>query len=321
MSDDTPTERFDPTPDGEKRRDGATPPEDTATQRMPVQGAGDDATPVQGTPVQGTPVQGTPIEDVPTEAFDAAKSAQTPGDNAPTERFVPITGASSHPAPVFDPTNGGAWPPVEPATRILPTAAAAGAGAGAGGIPPGRAHTLAQPAEGERKSRALLFWLIGIGAALLITVIVLLAMFFTGQDDTPVAAPTPSATATQPAAPSEEPTPTEEPSQSATPTPTPTEEPAAAPTFSSFEAPTSAGCEEGDDNAPLTISWASRDATTASIGVNTDDASRDPFEADLPPVFTYTGLNYECELPSQVYTVTLENADGLTTSQSVTIRP
>jgi hypothetical protein len=309
MSDDTPTERFDPRSDGEKRPDGGTPPEDTSTQRMPVQGEPGDA----------TPAQGTPVEDTPTEAFDAAKSAQTPGDNSPTERFVPITGATGGPTQDFDPTNGGAWPPVEPATRILPVAGAAGAGAGAGSIPPARAHVSSQPAEGERKSRALLFWLIGLGAALLIAVIVLLAMFFNGQDNTPVA--TATATPTETPTPSQTPTPTQEPTEEPTPTPTPTEEPAAAPSFTSFEAPTSAGCEQGADNAPLTISWAGRDATTAYVGVGTDDASRDPFESDLPPVFTYTGLNYECELPSQVYTVTLENADGLTTSQSVTIRP
>jgi cell division septation protein DedD len=300
MSDDTPTERFDP-------KSGGTDPEGTAGRP-------------DGTPEQDAPT--SDYVDTPTEAFDAAKSAQTPGDNAPTERFVPITGATggagNQPQP-FDPTGGGAWPPVDAPTRILPTAGAAGAGAGAGAIPPARAHSLDRPVEGERKSRGLLYTLIALGAALLIAVIVLLLMFFGDQDPAPVS--TPTATPTVPA----EPTPSETPEPAPSPTPTqepePTEEPAVAPTFDSFEAPTSAGCEEGDDNAPIQISWGSRDATSAFVGVGTDDASQDPAESGLPPVFTYTGFAYECELPSQVYTVTLENADGLTTSQSVTIRP
>ena len=53
--------------------------------------------------------------------------------------------------------------------------------------------------------------------------------------------------------------------------------------------------------------------------MQTTDAAEDPHESDLPPIYTYTGLEYDCDEESQVYTVTLENGDGERVSESRTI--
>ena len=53
--------------------------------------------------------------------------------------------------------------------------------------------------------------------------------------------------------------------------------------------------------------------------MQTTDAKLAPYASDLPPVFTYTDLAYQCDQESQIYTVTLEDAAGSTRSETVTI--
>jgi hypothetical protein len=305
MSDDTPTERFDAAgkrPDG-KRPDGAGGDAggDAPTERLgqPV----DDPTP---TARFDMPVGGARAADTPTEQFDGARSAQIPGDNAPTERFVAVPRITTSRGDV--PTARYPSSGQEPPTVRLPAP---------GAVPSGRraATSARQSATNERTSHGLLYTLIAIGAALLIAVVVLLLQLYNdGQN--PVVAPTQTESAAP--APSEEPS--EEPEPSPEPTPSRTVEPVAAPTFDDFAAPTVAECEEGEDSAPLEFSWSSSDAVRAFIGVGTDDASIDPFASDLPPVFTFRDLEFDCAQDSEVYTVTLEGDDGQVTSQSVTIR-
>jgi hypothetical protein len=220
----------------------------------------------------------------------------------------------------FDPTWAGgdppAEPPAEPPTERMPVA---GVPAASNAAPPAVPPPGPPPTDGSGRSRALLFWLIGVGAALLVAVVVVLVLLLGRNDDQPAVAPTGTASAT----PSETPsgTPSAPPSEtpSATPGSTPTSTAQPGPTFDSFAAPTSAECEDGDDDAPLEFSWSSADAVRAFIGVGTTDAAANPTESNLPPVFTYSGLDYPCDLESQVYTVTLENAAGEQTSETVTI--
>ncbi|GAB2448754.1 hypothetical protein HD599_001871 [Conyzicola lurida] len=223
-------------------------------------------------------------------------------DDTPTERFDPKSNGVTPPDPL------GATPQEYPPTRKLPTTPAQPTVQPvAGATPPP-----APPAPPAKKSRTALRWLIGIGAALLVAVIVLLVILFGGDPEPePTATATPTATA--------QPTPTPSPSPTEEPEPTPTVEPVASPTFDSFEAPTTADCEEGDDDAPLTFSWSSSNAERAFIGVQTTDAKLAPYASDLPPVFTYTDLAYQCDQESQIYTVTLEDAAGSTKSETVTI--
>ena len=261
----------------------------------------------------------TPVDDAPTERFDTGAAAAAPAD-APTDRF-------DTPAPIGTPLNG--TDPSDAVTKILPV----GAGVTPNPyVPPAaQPRPAAQPAAAARpapsvppagptppkNNRTLLYWLIGIGAVLLVAVIALLVWLFAGDGDgdaQPTATPTPSATPAE----TQTPTPTPEPTQTPTPTPEPTETPVT-PTFATFSAPTSANCEEGDDDAPLSFSWSSSDAVRAYLGVGTQNAAINPTVSDLPPTATYTDLDYDCSVASQVYTVTLEDELGSLASRSVTI--
>ena len=293
--DATPTERFG--------LDDATEPGDAPTERFGL----DDA------------AEPTPVDDAPTERFDTGAAAAAPAD-APTDRF-------DTPAPIGTPLNG--TDPSDAVTKILPV----GAGVTPNPyVPPAaQPRPAAQPAAAARpapsvppagptppkNNRTLLYWLIGIGAVLLVAVIALLVWLFAGDGDgdaQPTATPTPSATPAE----TQTPTPTPEPTQTPTPTPEPTETPVT-PTFATFSAPTSANCEEGDDDAPLSFSWSSSDAVRAYLGVGTQNAAINPTVSDLPPTATYTDLDYDCSVASQVYTVTLEDELGSLASRSVTI--
>jgi hypothetical protein len=149
-------------------------------------------------------------------------------------------------------------------------------------------------------------------------VIVLLVTLFSNPEDAAVA-PTPSATQTEAPAPS--PTPTEEPEEEEEPSaaPTPVAPPAAGPTFATFTAPTSAECEAEEGEAPLTFSWSSDNAVRAYFGVGTQNAAINPTESDLPPTATFDEVPYDCAVPSQVYTVTLEDELGALASRTVTV--
>jgi len=251
-------------------------------------------------------------DDTPTERFDPKSAGQTPPDplgadpeQYPATRRLPASEIPMPAAtPLYTPTPGdGVIPPDR--TRATPPPGGrppAGAPGGTGGTPP-------------KNPRTLMWWLIGAGAVLLVAVIVLLVMLLgnggDGGDEAPVATSSPPA--------SETPSPTPSATPEPEPTPTPTAAPAPSPTFATFSAPASAGCQEGDDEAPLTFSWSSTDAVRAYLGVGTQNAALNPTVSDLEPTATYTDLPYDCSVASQVYTVTLEDASGGLASKTVTI--
>lgn len=171
------------------------------------------------------------------------------------------------------------------------------------------------------KSRTLLYVLIGIGALLLIAVIVLIATLLS-SNGTPATAPSRTSTVS----PTPSPTPSE---ASATPTPTQTDEPVVEPApapdpipgFDSFAYEQDAGCQPGDSQQQLTFSWSSDDAVRAYVGVQTNNAKTGSYSGELPAVYTYTDIYYNCDQASQFYTVTLEDGAGRLTHKTVTIKP
>ena len=173
------------------------------------------------------------------------------------------------------------------------------------------------------KSRTLLYVLIGVGALLLIAVIVLIATLLS-SNPTPAASPSPTPTVSV----TPSPTPSE---PSATPTPSQTEEPVVDPApapapdpipgFDSFAYEQDAGCQPGDSQQQLTFSWSSDDAVRAYVGVQTNNAKTGSYSGELPAVYTYSDIYYNCGQASQYYTVTLEDAAGRLTHKTVTITP
>ena len=175
-------------------------------------------------------------------------------------------------------------------------------------------------ADEVKKSRTLLYVIIGIGVLLLVAIIILIATLLGRPQDTASGDPTPSVTATESASPT--PTATEaspEPEPEETEDAPPPPPPAPVPGFDSFSAQSDAGCQDGDTQKQLTFSWSSDDAVRAYIGVQTNNAKAAPYEGDLPPVYTYTNLYYNCDQDSQYYTVTLEDGSGHLTHKTVTI--
>ncbi|GAB3606071.1 hypothetical protein GCM10027413_14800 [Conyzicola nivalis] len=306
MSNHTPT---GPPESDKSRKQGAddaasdTTPGDTPTERFD---AADADTPTAAGPHDAAPYDADGA-DTPTERFDPVI------DETPTDRFEAPT-APTDAATRILPAQGGATPATPYPTRAYPPAAAPPAATvrtvTSGPVPPKADPT-------AKKSRTLLYWLIGIGVVLLIAVIVLLVTLFSNPDDAAVA-PTP--TPTQSAAPSAAPAPTEEPEEEEpAPAPSPSAPPAAGPTFATFTAPTSAECEAEEGEAPLVFSWSSDNAVRAYFGVGTQNAAINPTESDLPPTATFDEVPYDCAVPSQVYTVTLEDELGALASRTVTV--
>jgi hypothetical protein len=233
-------------------------------------------------------------DDTPTERFPA----NDPADGAPTRRLpepqAPATPRAAAGEPAWTPVPGGG----HATERLTPAPQPTGA-------------TRAPVLETE-KSKAPLYWLIGIGAALLIAIVILLIVLLGGDDDEqPVTEPTTSETPIESPTPSE--TPIAEPEETVAP-PAP-----ASPTFATFSAPSSAECQDGEEQIPLTFTWSSTDAVRAFIGVQTTNAKDSPFASDLPPTHTFTNITYNCQQDSQVYTVTLEDAAGALAHETVTV--
>lgn len=152
--------------------------------------------------------------------------------------------------------------------------------------------------EERKKSKALLFTLVGVGAALLIAIIVLLIILFSGDaGGDPQASPSSSDTPTASPTPSDSPTPTE----SATPTPTPTPTPTAAPPAPPPPPPSdivsytvtkkTVDCSSAS-SVQITFNW-NTTGESVSFGVGTDFADSQPYESGLPAVGGKT-IDYQC---------------------------
>ena len=182
------------------------------------------------------------------------------------------------------------------------------------------------------KSKALLITLIAVGGALLIAIIVLVVVLLTGgggaSDDDSDAAPTPS---TSDASQTPSPTPSESDEVSPTPTPAPSateEEEAAAPPpsndpkINSFTSSTTTFvCPEADDfDSPteITLHWTTTNVDKVYLGVNTNDASKDPYLTDQPGNGEAT-MNISCPgNQTNKYTLTVIG-DGQKVSKTIKV--
>ncbi|MFP7760718.1 hypothetical protein [Marisediminicola sp. LYQ134] len=290
MSDDTPTERFDPRRgrgDAEPGDRGtgdaasdtpadATSSDDAATEAFVVD-SGD--APTRLLPQSSTP-SAAPADQPPT----AAPATERLGDDAPTE-FIARTPPSA-PRPES----------VRPSTKKTTT-------------PPARSH-------GLRIALILLAALIVIGLAVL-------ALVLATRDDDSAPVTEPSATAE----PSAEPEPTEETSEPApepAPEPETTEPPAPDPAqsarFTSFTPAdgSTIACPDETTRVPLVFEWSSEGAVRAFIAVGVDDAAAAP-QAEVEPSGSYTDFEFDCSLESEIYTVTLDNDAGVLVNGTVTL--
>jgi hypothetical protein len=186
--------------------------------------------------------------------------------------------------------------------------------------------------EERKKSRTLMFVLIGVGAALLIAIIVLLILLFGGDKGTPSTGPTPSST------PSATPTASATPTPSVTPTPTPEPQPTvtvtAAPPQNADDgnvtitalsiSPTT--CNTPGEQVTLHVSWASKNGNIAYFGVNTTDAQSGGMGWDLPATGDdgdfpagYSPYQVTCPDDKVSYTITIVG-NGSKASKTVTLK-
>jgi len=180
-------------------------------------------------------------------------------------------------------------------------------------------QTAPLPVADELRSRRTLIILLSVGGGLLVALIILLTVLFTrSNDDTVVATPTESPTASS--------TPTPEatsPSPSATPTPTETEDvpaPPPAPTgpIESFTVDkTSVNCD-GVNSVKVHFAWKAN-GLSLWFGVGVNDAMAAPYgQYELTDELDF---DYQCGQSNkqQKYTITVKPSEGNLVSQSIII--
>lgn len=182
------------------------------------------------------------------------------------------------------------------------------------------------------KSKTLLYILIGVGALLLVAVIILIATLAgrNSADSGDAIAPTSSASA-----PSPTPTVTESTVASPSPTPeetAPAEEPAPAPEptgarFKTFNASATESCSSGGPGAdpfiPLVhVSWSTAGADEAWFVMGTSDAADSQY-MQIPLNGSQADFQYEqlfnCSQEKTKYTITLVAPDGTHVSKTWTV--
>jgi uncharacterized integral membrane protein len=249
-----------------------------------------------------------PAADLPTEIFGTPQSTPPLSTTEPTAKYDALPSDDPFgPGGMF-----GAGAFVEHSDDLIPTERfsstdVASPAASNSAYPTRSNGTRRATTPPPKKSNALMWTLISVAAVLLIVIIVLMVILFSPKDETPVALPTDTASAP---APSE---------TAPAPVETPEEPETVGPTFTTFEAPETSGCQTGDSESPLTFSWASDDAVRAYIGIGTENARDDAYDGDLPPTYTYDLISYLCDQESQIYTVSLEDANGELTNETVTV--
>ncbi|MCU1403762.1 MAG: hypothetical protein JWQ43_65 [Glaciihabitans sp.] len=283
MSDNTPTDPFDPKRD---EADGDAP-----TRRLPAQ----------------------PAPDAPTERFDATPpplveppapqrpAAAPTGSDAPTE-FIPRAAV----IPPVRATPAAAVPPVPPVIQHNQAE------------PP---PTPPRKSRGPLIAVIVLGVLL-IGAIVVLFFVLTggpapAPVSTATSSATPSVTTSPTASATPIATPSESPTPTPTPTETATPTPTATPVPVGA-VFTNFSPETGEMVDCVDEIAlvPLTFSWSSTGATLAWFGTGTDNAKQNP-DSTVDTTDTYRDALYDCGLDTEIFTVTLDDGTGRLTSQTV----
>lgn len=189
--------------------------------------------------------------------------------------------------------------------------------------------------EERKKSRALLYTLVGVGAALLIAIVVLLIILFGGKGTAdPTVTPTASDTPTVSATPSDSPTPTE----SATPTPTPTPTPDSAPPpppppdtspgFASFSRGASVMCNStpGPGYVPpgISFNYTATNASSVWFLFGEGDAADAqafpmPISGNQNDVYGGSTVEYPCGQASAKFTLTVVGTNGQHVNKTFTV--
>ena len=192
------------------------------------------------------------------------------------------------------------------------------------------------PAEGAAKSRRLLYILIGVGAALLVAIVILLIVLLgrNGDGASTDAKSSPSVSASDSTSPTPSSTPSESPTPSTTPTadapPPPDAEPTGA-RFTKFSPVTNEdGCHKGGEGPfqeaqvpNIKITWKTADAVEAWFITGTDDAADSGF-MQIPlngnqDSFPYS-IPFSCNESSVTYTITLVQDASTHVSKSWTVK-
>jgi len=161
----------------------------------------------------------------------------------------------------------------------------------------------------DRARRGALPWILVGGLAAIATALIVLLLTKPGPDPTPQSTTTATATPTLPAVVSDPPSVTPLPGQ---PEPPPSESTtAASPTIVFSTAPTSVNCGDGDTTVPMLLGWSTADATDAWIGVGTQNAQAEPFEAVPTTAAAYENLAYPCAEPNLIVTLTAVGPGGI----------
>lgn len=254
-------------------------------------------------------------DDTPTERYN------TNGDDAPTKRF-PAQPPAQQPAPPVNPQADAATElfttPDRARAQVPPTASAYRPAAA-----PGASSTQPLPPTAQKKSRAPLITLIVVGALIIIAGAIVITLLLNGNSSTPSATETTSAPPVS-QTPDETPTEADTPTAPAVPEETEPPAPAPAPTGAVFTGFTPVdgsivNCPDAFSTAPLVFTWSSNGAQLAWIGVDTNNAKRDP-HAEVDTTATYRDLGFDCSRESQVFTVTLDDGTGKLTSETVTLQ-
>lgn len=173
------------------------------------------------------------------------------------------------------------------------------------------------PVTAEKKRN---WGVIAAFAALVAIIVTLLFLVLKDSDDQAAVAPesTPTLSTSPTLAPIVAVTPSPSPSVTPIVTAAPADPPPpSGPRFDGFSAPSSVACASVDDFQQVTITWVGSGAINAWVGVATSNAKAEPFES--VSTSGSATLPFPCGNASQLYTVTLEDADGVLKHKSVTI--
>lgn len=172
--------------------------------------------------------------------------------------------------------------------------------------------TVGELARERTKSRALLVTLIGVGAALLVAIIVLLVLLLPrGTDPQAGSTTSPSPTATD--TPSATPTASDTPSATPEPTDDAPDDPAPPPvsTIISYAvSATDAGCADDGDSREITFNWNTTGSSVA-FGIGTEFAESGAYQTGLAAVGGIT-VSYQCgeDGPDQIYSIAVIGPNG-----------
>jgi hypothetical protein len=186
-----------------------------------------------------------------------------------------------------------------------------------------------------KKSNTLLYVLVGIGVLLLLGILAVLISTIANGSGQPIAAVTPSPSASESASPTPSETPSEAPSEappaSAAPSASATSAPPVAdtkPGFTSFVAPKStAACSSGPNftfSPTIKVSWKTKNAQSVWFVQGTSDAVDSQY-LELPTNGNQNNFpdpipEFPCMQSSATYTLTILGTDGSHVSKSWTVK-